>query len=466
MNMNLLIVDDEPLIHKSIEYCLGELEDSSVTVYHAYNGSDMLKQLKELTIHIALVDIRMPGTNGLEAIDAAREQWPDIDYYIMSGFSEFEYAREAVRLGVTEYLLKPLSPDDLTKVLKKRQKKEASLLQHTRNSFRTWLEGGLHRHEVDYLYTSGYYTGLILLTYDYKGQEPLFWVPECVEAWHEHILSLACEEGILLLVFSPESALTHKIIHQFPRRDFPRGVTAFVSSICRDSSAALTQLHKLIHVSCLRVFHGIEKRYDQAFFPPAAEKEHHQAMEWLPLKEAYAALDYKAYISLQFRLQQAIKKNTRPTYLSAIAEYAGCVFDKALEAAPDALLRELEAGEKFLLHSHNKSVDKITAVLQYIDEHYCEELSIAALADMYELSPNYLSTLLKNHQGVKFTDYITRLRITRAKELLLTTSLSVKEISEQVGYHSQSHFTRVFLESENHTPIEFKKLFSGSSAKE
>ena len=80
--MKLLIVDDEPLIHVSIEYCLKELELSDVEVLHAYTGAEMWKRLEEAEIDIALVDIRMPGVNGLEAIEQGKQRWPDTFYYI------------------------------------------------------------------------------------------------------------------------------------------------------------------------------------------------------------------------------------------------------------------------------------------------------------------------------------------------------------------------------------------------
>ena len=111
--MNLLIVDDEPLIHVSIEYSLNEIQADHVTVYHAYTGSEMLKALEETPMDIALVDIRMPGMDGLEAIQQGKNISPQTFYYIMNGYSEFEYAREAVRLNVVEYLLKPLEQDKL-----------------------------------------------------------------------------------------------------------------------------------------------------------------------------------------------------------------------------------------------------------------------------------------------------------------------------------------------------------------
>ena len=127
--------------------------------------------MAENTIDIALVDIRMPGISGLEAINVTREQGPQTFYYVMSGFSEFEYAREAIRLNVTEYLLKPLEPEAPAAVIDKVRAEKANQLEQVRDAFRAWLEGTLHRHEVGCLYSRRYYTAILLLTYDSSQED-------------------------------------------------------------------------------------------------------------------------------------------------------------------------------------------------------------------------------------------------------------------------------------------------------
>ena len=96
-------------------------------------------------------------------------------------------------------------------------------------------------------------------------------------------------------------------------------------------------------------------------------------------------------------------------------------------------------------------------IIQYIQEHYCENLSIAGLAEQFGFSANYVSSLLKQELGISYNKYITQLRLNRAKELLLATRKSVKEITEICGYYSQSHFTKLFMEHEGCTPAEFRK---------
>ena len=86
--MNILVVDDEPLIHISIEKLI-QSGEKGVSVFHAYNGREMLERLAEHHFSLAYVDIKMPGISGLEALKKAREISPFTSYYIMTGFDEF-----------------------------------------------------------------------------------------------------------------------------------------------------------------------------------------------------------------------------------------------------------------------------------------------------------------------------------------------------------------------------------------
>lgn len=461
--MNLLIVDDEPLIHKSIEFCFHELQAQDVTLYHAYNCGDMLRHLEEQAVDGALVDIRMPGPNGLLAIQSAKERWPETEYYIMSGFSEFEYAREAVHLGVTEYLIKPLSPEDLSRVIDDIRSKQQRKTDRIQEAFRTWLVGGLHRHEVSYLYAAGYYVGLALLTYDCGDDRNAFWVPDFGEV-RQYVLSLPCDEGLLLLAASPSPASIRTFLGLFPKKDLPRGVTVFVSSLCADSASALTEMGHLLAAAPLRVLYGIERRYDHVLLPQGDERQRSWAGCWVRLRDAYFAGDYQTYALLHPRVRRGLRE-AEDRFLAPAADFLGCCFGRPAAGSREEILEDLQEGERSLLRSR-RAADRTDAVMNYIEHHYCEELSIAELAAMFDLTPNYLSSLLKSRKNIKFTDYLTTLRLRKAKELLLSTNLSVREISEQVGYHSQSHFTKLFLENVRYTPAEFKRRFSGSSAKE
>lgn len=128
---NVLIVDDEKIEREGLKYLLSR-EEGERTVFEAANGKQALQVLRSEDIQLLLTDIKMPHMTGLELSKKAKEENPNLQIIIFSGFSDFTFAQEAIRYGVTEYILKPVNPDDFHKVLEraeseisKRRKKES-----------------------------------------------------------------------------------------------------------------------------------------------------------------------------------------------------------------------------------------------------------------------------------------------------------------------------------------------------
>ena len=129
---NVLIVDDEKIEREGLKYLLSR-EEGERTVFEAANGKQALQVLRSEDIQLLLTDIKMPHMTGLELSKKAKEENPNLQIIIFSGFSDFTFAQEAIRYGVTEYILKPVNPDDFHKVLEraeseisKRRKKKAA----------------------------------------------------------------------------------------------------------------------------------------------------------------------------------------------------------------------------------------------------------------------------------------------------------------------------------------------------
>lgn len=129
---NVLIVDDEKIEREGLKYLLSR-EEGERTVFEAANGKQALQVLRSENIQLLLTDIKMPHMTGLELSKKAKEENPNLQIIIFSGFSDFTFAQEAIRYGVTEYILKPVNPDDFHKVLEraeseisKRKKKKAA----------------------------------------------------------------------------------------------------------------------------------------------------------------------------------------------------------------------------------------------------------------------------------------------------------------------------------------------------
>ncbi|MDO4479228.1 MAG: response regulator [Lachnospiraceae bacterium] len=101
----------------------------------------------------------------------------------------------------------------------------------------------------------------------------------------------------------------------------------------------------------------------------------------------------------------------------------------------------------------------IHGLTRYLQEHLAEDVSLSVLADEFHLNPQYISQLFKSEIGVNFLAYLTNIRMERAKSLLLTTSMSIAEVSEQAGYGDYRVFTKVFKKNEGVTPSQYRRDF-------
>ena len=107
----------------------------------------------------------------------------------------------------------------------------------------------------------------------------------------------------------------------------------------------------------------------------------------------------------------------------------------------------------------------ITGLTRYLQEHLAEEVSLSVLAEQFHLNPQYISQLFKSEIGVNFLAYLTSIRMEKAKQLLLTTPLSIAEVAEQSGYGDYRVFTKAFKKSEGITPSQYRRDFLEEAGK-
>lgn len=118
------------------------------------------------------------------------------------------------------------------------------------------------------------------------------------------------------------------------------------------------------------------------------------------------------------------------------------LFQRQAETQPDQ-------GEERTIH----------AITRYLREHLAEEVSLSVLAEEFHLNPQYISQLFKSEIGVGFLAYLTSIRMEKAKSLLLTTDLSIADVSEQSGYTDYRVFTKAFKKNEGVTPSQYRREF-------
>lgn len=462
--MNILVIDDEPLIHISIEKLIkSTLEDAHV--FHAYNGNEMLQLLDEHDFLIAYVDIKMPGISGLEAIQKAKDLSPMTRYYIMSGFDEFEYAKQAIKLKVDDYLLKPLDAKTIQETLQTSMHLNQVNKRERKTVFRNWLESTLNRRESSLEKYDGYYCSLILITID----NPNFLKDNLMvklKPYDEFFVSTFTNNQFILLCFAESSDILKGMRQNLSIQPYNDGITFFSSSIVTNTNDLAFALNQLLRYCDLRILLGIEKFY---FLKPLLQYDTNLlsfCQEGIKWQNAYFKKNYNDFVNqCDFLLKQLEIHENLEKYKNNIYQFISYTLHESLPK--NCTLTEL----KYFLHEYAsnfllKAIDsekQIHSVIQYIQEHYCENISASSLSERFNMSANHISNLLKQEVGMRYNDYITQLRLNHAKNLLLTTNRSVKDITTACGYFSQSHFTKLFIEHMHCTPIEYRKANIPSS---
>lgn len=139
--------------------------------------------------------------------------------------------------------------------------------------------------------------------------------------------------------------------------------------------------------------------------------------------------------------------------------------DKAFEDILVRAVRKLktahgsEAGIEKIEEIIEESISnsKINSILEYINDNCQTEVSLNVVADVFDMSPSYLSTAFKKHVGKNFSDYVAEMKIEKAKQLLLYTDYKVNIICNKVGFSDYRQFVRTFKRIENKTPLQFKR---------
>jgi len=514
--MRILIADDEYLARSSLKSMLEELNLPLDYVGEAANGEEMLAAVRQHLPDVAFVDIRMPRLNGLEAIRRARTVSPCTRWFILTGFPEFEYAQEAIRLGVSTYLLKPVNPEELSRVLQDFIEDHRKQIQTQNRQFERELVAlayGLTSFDLETQDSSigrFHYLGAAIYIDSH--------LPETIKAerqtrfcrlLREHLDRHLDLHNRLALFVAPGGELTTTGAWE-PRPGSPAKqrvlaylqaveqeaqtaadgdlvVTLLTSRACPSYPAYQEQLEQLHKLAPLRLLCGVGKKLEltqltqEAGLPGAAEI----SAALLALSRSYQERSYLGYMNAHAghdrtgleKTLRTVRKADFRRWSTAMAEF----LRRAIHFQAPAPEGDLDGAKAWIqaLHNHGERLlseipreeipgaDIVNQVVALIDQNYTRDISIGQLAEQLNITPNYLSTLFHKKTGSTFLTYLKRKRLLKAKELLADPNRPVHEVAEQVGYVSVRHFARLFAEQFGCLPSEFRDRFkSPSSAKD
>lgn len=520
MSYHVFLAEDEAMIRYNIRENSIWQDSPFELCGDAANGEEALEMIRRLPVDILITDIRMPFMDGLKLSAIVREERPEIRIIILSGYSEFDYAKKAIQLGVTEYLMKPVTPSGLLESLQK----VAGMIDEDRNIRRSLnrlneilernrelpirkylcgLCGGLMPEELilseakrlNLSFDSSCYLGAVMDLSCYAGNEgsfpdipaelgPLFEAPDATLYFMEN-------DSNLCLIFmgdgqSQLEALAERTCDRL-KDHFERCVIG-IGEICSNITAlwqSFFSAHAALSVRQLTYSGEIIKAPGLCEAVPDSTYSLNLQKELiLNLLRFGTAADIPSTVG---RLREYLQNTqisdiyfmymgveiclTVKNFLSEFSPKLPAVFDQyacsmmSPSSGPAHMELFWDITAKLLDHAlqyrdqcrGSRYGDIIGEARLYIASHFSDpSLSLAQVAEAVSISPAYFSSIFSHETGETFIEYLTRVRIEKAKELLRTSSLRTTDIAFEVGYHSTNHFGKMFKRLVQLSPREYR----------
>mgnify|MGYP000971462551 FL=1 len=542
--LKIFLAEDEVIVRETIKRMIPWEELGFELVGEAADGEMALPLLIRQKPDLLITDIKMPFMDGLTLAKLAKKELPELKIVILSGYDDFNYAKQAISIGVEEYLLKPITKNALIERLseirsryehEKTQKEYYEKFQremqvYEKNSNRDFFEalvcGSMDMMEV---YKKAEKLGLDIVAEayniliftmnseeDFSGQKEGYseWEAESLEMLEDFFsdntsaMLFRCNifsYGVLIkgqkeTIDENTRSCIDEIKKILDRKEQKRQWFVAVG----ESVERLSQLQKSYH-SASRAFsqrylYGenilyydemelMEHRSGQAdtndnaylknvdvnalnpailqkFLSNGIQEEIENFVKdyfYAIGQEPMESLVFRNYVILnvRFSVLSFLKslgcdtEEMEPENTEEILAESGKNIESAITYAKKMISQAITIRDQ---NSGNKNRSILKTAVDFIDEHYMDEdISLNTAANVANVSSNHFSALFSQNMGQTFIEYLTTLRMNKAKELLRCTGMRSSEIAGEVGYKDAHYFSYLFKKTQGMTPSEYRK---------
>ena len=413
--MKVFLADDEIVVREGIRESFPWDETPYTLVGEAPDGEMALPMIRDTNPDIVITDIKMPFMDGIELCRILRVQMPWIGIIVLSGYDEFEYARQCIQLGVREYLLKPINAEDLREVLDKvsaQLKAERKTLEHAA-SLRARMENGgkfVKEKLIGSLFTDEAVeedAPNVLEQLRSMGcpfPAPFYAVIDAAFSptgeGQEAAVALAESSGGIVQASSSRTG-TRLLVIGDTAEDTEERAYAFASSLARE----------LERTGCSLIRVGIGDIVENPE----------------EITHSFKAARHIRHILAQRTDEQAVILGVR------------------------------EMGEPA---DDRKTPSVISDAKVYMAQHFADpNLMLQDVAKAVNMSNSRFSTVFSQQNGQTFTEYLIYLRLTKAKELLRGTNMKSSQIARESGYNDAHYFSYIFKKNTGLTPSEYRSQY-------
>lgn len=469
IKMRILIADDELLERQAMKKFIRENFKDMNVVGEAANGRMAIELAGKMQPDIIFMDIKMPGINGLEAIEHIHARQPTIKFILVSAFDTFEYAKQAMQFGIKDYLLKPGKKEEISNALLRVQKEilhevtiEKEKRQLLKEKFIQRLIKGLIDQEVIDLYQQLFPTmkvGYFLVLSTEVAYELQQIKKQLDKQFSQSFILIEANDVIIVLVLS--AAFIGKSGQLTVVRALQMGLVNSIFIGIGHSTDSLDNLalsYREAYTASFQLKKDQKRKYgflqeDQqrneyenvvAQIAQGVEKGNYNET-LMSFKDNQQKLSLDEKEDLYIRIQNMLSKRNISIGGSSISSLQSNKDWHTYLNVCCMHMNEYCRSKQFMMKAKG-----------YMEAHFSKGITLEEVAAFVNLSPNYFSNLFKEEFDETFIEFLTKTRMESARSLIEENSYSLKEISFMVGYKDPNYFSRVFKKYFHSSPRQFQ----------
>lgn len=494
--LRLIIVDDEKIIRDSISQLVDWAGLGIQLIGTCKDGVEAYNMIIDEYPDIVITDIKMPGLNGLELIERSKEIDSSIEFVILSGYQEFEFAKKAMQFGVQYYLLKPCCESEIYEVIEKvkktcKKKKDLQAIHSEHEELKIKMESLAIKEGIIESITTANLTETVKHLDRERPSTPLYQISiyyllidhiplflhKAVEYLKPHTINLMLYvENTLIIILPHSNDIDYKLLRtnleNITYSNQPVNLSSFgqcFSSLGYLVNELIPRLKRYSKIYLVNEHNAIQEIYNYASAFENVQlllqycehdiglfkKELRNTFKMLKEVELARIYSFRLFIGLQkYKSAQNMNDNLVSNYFQKLITLG--TSNEILEFTMDVAITLSNSSNA---ETHYKSF--ILKTMEYVKEHMSDQnLSLKSIAEnCLFMNVDYVSRAFSKETGEKFSTYLTNIRMEKAKYLLhYSDEEKIYIVAEQVGCGNPQYFSQIFKKSVGVSPTTYVQM--------
>lgn len=481
----VVLVDDEYMILEGLKVLI-DWESIGFEIAGTFKkADDALQYIEKEEVDVLLTDVTMPQKSGLSLIREVKEMNDNIVTAILSGYQEFDYIKKGLSLGIKQYLVKPVNKDELLKIMVEiHQYLEDRIEMNNRKEYiiksylARWLDDELSEQEfmeLNRLFKENYpgpYTPIKIIAEKILMEElSNFFVK------HNQGMVLLSEDACTV-IYSGNRLAVLSVIAEIEKTYDGSNYLLIHGETVTEWDSLFLSYKKILQILSIRDFYEVKATTSNELTLLSPEKlldknlllnftksllignKENTINELKKIFKELALLqlgpEYDKMVGLLLLLD--IYKETNQLTENQFQKYVRIINKSEVITEIEYVLKTLISEEaKEQPKEYSPTTQK---VIKYLNTHFCEDISLKDISEKLYFNSVYLGQLFKKETDFSFNQFLNRLRIKKAQELLTYTDKTINEISFEIGYNNTNYFSKMFKKLNGITPKEYKDKYN------